>query len=864
MAGSIPGFIPTAAASSSPETTMSAADVAATVKLEEVKAKLEQKRQRALAPYLVPPPDHGVVGSSKYADRLRKQVVAAARDKDRHPVLIIGEPGLEKSNVAALIHFNRPSCRTTPMAALDCSRLDGAGAELFGRGDRAGLVEAVGNGTLLLTNVHKMPPALIPKLNRLCAEGTYRPAAASQDVAAARDARAASGSGSGSSLDPNCTQDLPQDILPSLRASNCRVILTAESHAHGLDEKNLTVIKVPPLRLRPADVKFLQRYYLTQIARRKGTGPDVPVLALTPAAMRQLANYTWPGNNKEVAQVVERAVLQAGDDAAGSEGRLNEDVFWFAQAAKDRFRVNLLAAFPWLRTFLRSEVWPEGINFKFTAIVFPIVVALLLLGPQERYDNAMLAVFWDYWWPLVFISYPLLGRVWCAVCPFMIYGEITQKWRIAMGAPLLKWPRDAAEKYGPPFLFSLFAGILVWEEVWDLPHSAYLSGWLLILITAGAVICSSIWERRLWCRYLCPIGGMNGLFAKLSMTEVRGRTGVCSSECTTYHCYKGGCAQPPMGLESPGCPLYSHPAQLADNRNCINCMGCLKACPNGSVEFRLRPPGSDLWSGHTASPYEVALMFMLLGAVYLHFLPDLSFQMGVDAFDNGLTQITPAHVAASLAVLAVPGTIAYGADVVGRFRVFAQVNHAFASLRQGKLPELALPSVSLSVAASPRTDGANGAEAPDATAGAKAAAAAKLPAGAARSGEASAGDAGAGSGAAGGPSPPSFVELSYGYLPLVWAATLSYYLQHLLGEAGDILPITAAMIGWDDGVTWMPSLICEPHVIKALQGSMLTFGALASVALTRRIANAPWSTFVPQLVCIGLFTAELWYLIPFE
>ena len=38
--------------------------------------------------------------------------------------------------------------------------------------------------------------------------------------------------------------------------------------------------------------------------------------------------------------------------------------------------------------------------------------------------------------------YPFLGRVWCAVCPFMIYGEIVQRWRVASGATLLKWPRE--------------------------------------------------------------------------------------------------------------------------------------------------------------------------------------------------------------------------------------------------------------------------------------------------------------------------------------------------------------------------------------------------------------------------------------
>ena len=179
------------------------------------------------------------------------------------------------------------------------------------------------------------------------------------------------------------------------------------------------------------------------------------------------------------------------------------------------------------------------------------------------------------------------------------------------------------------------------------------------------------------------------------MTEVRARQGVCqgerwcgvlvrapihthphpyadrrcppaAGECTTYHCYKGGPPEPPEGLESEGCPLYSHPAQLTDNRNCVLCMECVKACPNRcaaymrragrgacsraaslahgaavgappppthmcvhcmrppascpraaprrSVEFRWRLPGVDLWTTHKATSSELSLMFMLLGA----------------------------------------------------------------------------------------------------------------------------------------------------------------------------------------------------------------------------------------------------------
>ena len=49
-------------------------------------------------------------------------------------------------------------------------------------------------------------------------------------------------------------------------------------------------------------------------------------------------------------------------------------------------------------------------------------------------------------------------------------------------------------------------------------------------------VCSWFFERRLWCRHLCPIGGMNGMFAKLSMTELRARQGVCSGETVGPRC----------------------------------------------------------------------------------------------------------------------------------------------------------------------------------------------------------------------------------------------------------------------------------------------------------------------------------------
>jgi hypothetical protein len=47
-------------------------------------------------------------------------------------------------------------------------------------------------------------------------------------------------------------------------------------------------------------------------------------------------------------------------------------------------------------------------------------VGLLLFGPQDREHNVVLTVFWAYWWPVIFLVYPFLGRVWCAgKCPFV-------------------------------------------------------------------------------------------------------------------------------------------------------------------------------------------------------------------------------------------------------------------------------------------------------------------------------------------------------------------------------------------------------------------------------------------------------------
>ncbi|NET39399.1 MAG: 4Fe-4S binding protein, partial [Cyanothece sp. SIO1E1] len=630
---------------------------------------------------------------------------------------------------------------------VDCASLQASGAELWGRaGGKPGLIEVLGRGTLVLNNIQELPPNLLPAIATLIKTGTYRPVSRSDESLAANSAAV------------------------EVRRNQACLILIAEKALPALSSLVGTVIKAPPLRVRKADIGDLVKYYISLICRAKAI--DKP--HITPEALRRLQAYDFPNNLRELENLVARSLVQV---APGAD--ITAEIIWPAQSKKKQFRLNLLNAYPVVRRFLRSPWWPDRINYGFTLTAFAIVVAMLFVGPQTRAENVALNFFWAWWWPLILIGFPFVGRLWCAVCPFMIYGEITQKLSLWLFPRQLKrWPRQKADPWGGWFLFGLFALILLWEELWDLENTAYLSACLLLLITAGAMICSAIFERRFWCRYLCPIGGMNGLFAKLSITELRAQQGTCSAECNTYQCYKGG-PQKGEGLETAGCPLYSHPAQLEDNRDCVLCMTCLKACPHRSVEVNLRPPGIELWTTHVPRSYEVALLFLLLNVVFLHRLPELQDQLG---FKFNLSQFWT-HLELSLAALGLPVIIpllAYG------------IGWVFCQFQPNSKPK-------------------------------------------------------------------SFVELAYGYLPLVLAANLAHYLWLGLNEAGRVLPVSLATFGLNGES--LPVLVAHPAVIAFLQGVALIVGMLLSVLLTQKIARQPFKLLLPQHLSVLILGVSFWQII---
>ncbi|MFN7741582.1 MAG: sigma 54-interacting transcriptional regulator [Cyanobacteriota bacterium] len=547
-----------------------------------------------LAPHLVPMVRRGIVGKSRYAQNLNAAIQAAAAAGQARPVLISGEPGLEKDNIAALVHFGSPA-RHKLMVRLNCALLRPDGSDLFGSGgsgsgagggsggEAVNLLDCLAGGALLLDQIDRAEPALRPALVELARTGNW-------------------------SAIGGAASEAPGEAAKP-RHFEGRVFFTSERSVAELDSI-CQQIRVPPLRVRRQDLGEWVRYGVRLRSRSLGwSRPPV----VSEALIKRLQTYDFPGNVRELMQLVDRALRQC---ASGHPAELPEDVFWI-QRRSQRARFDLWRWKPQLRSWMRSPRFWNFLLFGLVSWVFVLVNVWLWLGPQDRQHNGALNFFWAWWWPLILLGYPLVGRLWCSFCPFMVWGEIVQRLARALGLPSERWPRGETDRWAAPVLAGGFAAILLWEAVGDLENSAWQSSALLLLITAGAVISSLRFEKRFWCRYLCPVGGMNGLFAKLAISELRAQAGTCSGSCSSYACFKGGPAEG-EGLATAGCPLGTHPAHLTDNRNCVLCLTCVQACPHRSVSLRLRPPAADLQRDMQPPAGEAGLLLVLAGGLCLH------------------------------------------------------------------------------------------------------------------------------------------------------------------------------------------------------------------------------------------------------
>jgi len=236
-----------------------------------------------------------LVGESPAMKKLVEQIGRAA--KSAADVLVTGERGTGKELVARALHAQSPRAKG-PLEKLNCAALPSEliESELFGHEagaftgatkQRRGKFERASGGTLFLDEVGDMPLPMQAKLLRVLQEREIERVGGNETIRV--DVRV-------------------------IAATNRDLVAASETGAFRpdlYDRINVLPLAIPPLRARRDDVPLLARHFLALAAQSN----DRPRVHLVDDAIEALARYAWPGNARELRNVIERLVILTPDDA---------------------------------------------------------------------------------------------------------------------------------------------------------------------------------------------------------------------------------------------------------------------------------------------------------------------------------------------------------------------------------------------------------------------------------------------------------------------------------------------------------------------------------------------------------------------
>ncbi len=251
------------------------------------------------------------VGEDRASQMIRKMARTLANVSST--LLIRGESGTGKDLLAEMIHHHGTN-RAEPLLKIDCASLPESlvESELFGyekgaftgASDRKmGRLELAGRGTLVLGEVAALSPATQAKLLRVVDQRSFERlgGAASRRLAAR---------------------------IIALTSANLECGVTEGWFRQDLYFRlNVVPVIIPPLRERRGDISPLAHHFIRQLARLHGS----PAREIAPAALRALERHDFPGNVRELRNIVEHALVQA----SGSRIERQHLPDWLARAGRD-------------------------------------------------------------------------------------------------------------------------------------------------------------------------------------------------------------------------------------------------------------------------------------------------------------------------------------------------------------------------------------------------------------------------------------------------------------------------------------------------------------------------------------------------
>ncbi len=248
----------------------------------------------------------GVLGHSADIRRVAQRLERVAGSN--LPVLIMGETGTGKDVFARAIHANSPR-RSKRFVALNCAELNPsvAESELFGHvkgaftgadRDRQGRFQYADGGTLFLDELGDIPKEIQVKLLRVLENGLITPVGSNKPV----------------KVDVRFVAATNKDLEHLIQEGQFREDLYFRL--------KYDLIRLPALRERGEDLRQFTYYFLHKYAEQERR----PVPQLSPHAWRRLQQYSWPGNIRELAAVLQRAVVLCPADGVITEEELPDEI----------------------------------------------------------------------------------------------------------------------------------------------------------------------------------------------------------------------------------------------------------------------------------------------------------------------------------------------------------------------------------------------------------------------------------------------------------------------------------------------------------------------------------------------------------
>ncbi len=251
---------------------------------------------------------------------------------------------------------------------------------------------------------------------------------------------------------------------------------------------------------------------------------------------------------------------------------------------------------------LCRKSWFPLINRLFSLLLFILVLFALFYGSIKILNFnftsrvAMIAI-WTLWWPLLYITLFFIARLWCGfICPLGLAneaGNYLHKSRLNV----VRWSFLA---------YIIFFFVVLIEQISGLFLSVattltFFGGFFLVAFVIGILL-----PRFSFCRIICPVGTLLGVFSRLSLIGIRTDKDKCE-KCKTKECLVGGKTEP--------CPMFNNVPKIDTNRNCLICANCIKNCPHNSSKIEFVKPGREIEEEASFSLSESLFIVALLGMV---------------------------------------------------------------------------------------------------------------------------------------------------------------------------------------------------------------------------------------------------------